>query len=146
MINIYTDGACKGNPGPGGWGALINEDGNTKEIFGGETNTTNNRMEILAVIMALNEVVSSKNEITVFTDSKYVQNGINVWILKWKNNGWKTSNKKEVKNRDLWIELDILNEKLNINWIWVKGHSGHPENDRADFLANQGVGMEEPLL
>ena len=140
MINIYTDGACKGNPGPGGWGALIIE-GNTKnEIFGGQANTTNNRMEILAVIMAL-KAINTKSEITVFTDSTYVQKGISEWIGKWKINGWKTSNKKEVKNKDLWILLDNLTAQLKINWAWVKGHSGHPENDRADYLANQGVGM-----
>jgi len=140
MIKIYTDGACKGNPGPGGWGALIIE-GNTKnEIFGGQANTTNNRMEILAVIMAL-KAINTKSEITVFTDSTYVQKGISEWIGKWKINGWKTSNKKEVKNKDLWIQLDNLTAQLKINWVWVKGHSGHPENDRADYLANQGVVM-----
>ena len=140
MIKIYTDGACKGNPGPGGWGALIIE-GNTKnEIFGGQANTTNNRMEILAVIMAL-KAINTKSEITVFTDSTYVQKGISEWIGKWKINGWKTSNKKEVKNKDLWIQLDNLTAQLKINWAWVKGHSGHPENDRADYLANQGVVM-----
>jgi len=141
MINIYTDGACKGNPGPGGWGALIIEGDNKNEIFGGEANTTNNRMEILAVIMAL-KAINTISEITVFTDSTYVQKGISEWIDKWKINGWKTSNKKEVKNKDLWVQLDILNAQLKINWVWVKGHSGHSENDRADYLANQGVGME----
>ena len=141
MINIYTDGACKGNPGPGGWGALIIEGDNKNEIFGGEANTTNNRMEILAVIMAL-KAINTISEITVFTDSTYVQKGISEWIDKWKINGWKTSNKKEVKNKDLWLQLDILTAKLKINWAWVKGHSGHLENDRADYLANLGVGME----
>jgi ribonuclease HI len=138
MIKIYTDGACKGNPGPGGWGALI-IDGDTKnEIYGGESNTTNNRMEIMAVIMAL-KAIKNKNQITVFTDSTYVQKGINDWIEKWKINGWRTSNRKDVKNKDLWVQLDSLSSQISINWIWVKGHSGHPENDRADFLANQGV-------
>ena len=141
MIKIYTDGACKGNPGPGGWGALIIESNTKNEIFGGQANTTNNRMEILAVIMAL-KAINTKCEITVFTDSTYVQKGISEWIGKWKINGWKTSNKKEVKNKDLWVQLDILNAQLKINWVWVKGHSGHSENDRADYLANQGVGME----
>ena len=141
MINIYTDGACKGNPGPGGWGALIIEGDIKNEIFGGEANTTNNRMEILAVIMAL-KAINAVSEITVFTDSTYVQKGISEWIDKWKINGWKTCNKKEVKNKDLWVQLDILNAQLKINWVWVKGHSGHSENDRADYLANQGVGME----
>ena len=138
MINIYTDGACKGNPGPGGWGALIIENGVKNEIFGGEDNTTNNRMEIMAVIMAL-RAIDKKCEITVFTDSTYVQKGINEWIDKWKINGWRTSNRKDVKNKDLWVQLDSLNSKIRVNWMWVKGHSGHPENDRADFLANQGV-------
>ena len=141
MINIYTDGACKGNPGPGGWGALIISVESTNEIFGGEANTTNNRMEILAVIMAL-KAINTESEITVFTDSTYVQKGISEWIGKWKTNGWRTSNKKEVKNKDLWLQLDILTAKLKINWAWVKGHSGHLENDRADYLANLGVGME----
>ena len=143
MVNIYSDGACKGNPGPGGWGALIIEGDNKNEIFGGEANTTNNRMEILAVIMAL-KAINTISEITVFTDSTYVQKGISEWIDKWKINGWKTSNKKEVKNKDLWVQLDILNAQLKINWVWVKGHSGHSENDRADYLANQGVGMDGP--
>ena len=145
MINIYTDGACKGNPGPGGWGALIIEDQTRGEIYGGEPNTTNNRMEILAVIMAL-KTINIESEITVFTDSTYVQKGINEWIDKWKINGWRTSNKKEVKNKDLWTELDKLTSQFKISWMWVKGHSGHPENDRADYLANQGVGMEKSKL
>jgi|TARA_B110000090_G_scaffold197070_1_gene234608 ribonuclease HI len=145
MINIYTDGACKGNPGPGGWGALIIEGDIKNEIFGGEANTTNNRMEILAVIMAL-KAINAVSEITVFTDSTYVQKGISEWIDKWKINGWRTSNKKEVKNKDLWVQLDTLTAQLKINWIWVKGHSGHSENDRADYLANQGVGMEGSSL
>jgi|TARA_B110000196_G_C21080460_1_gene632205 ribonuclease HI len=143
MVNIYSDGACKGNPGPGGWGALIIEGDNKNEIFGGEANTTNNRMEILAVIMAL-KAINTISEITVFTDSTYVQKGISEWIDKWKINGWKTSNKKEVKNKDLWVQLDSLTAQLKINWVWVKGHSGHSENDRADYLANQGVGMDGP--
>ena len=138
MIKIYTDGACKGNPGPGGWGALIDNDNVQNEIFGGEDNTTNNRMEIMAVIRAL-ETIEIDDEITVFTDSKYVQKGINEWIKNWKINGWKSSNKKPVKNKDLWIKLDDLTSKLKINWVWVKGHSGHLGNERADFLANQGV-------
>ena len=145
MINIYTDGACKGNPGPGGWGALILEGDTKNEIYGGEANTTNNRMEITAVIRAL-KTINTENEITVFTDSTYVQKGINEWIAKWKINGWRTSNKKEVKNKDLWVQLDNLTSQLKINWIWVKGHSGHPENDRADYLANKGVGMQGLVL
>ena len=145
MVNIYSDGACKGNPGPGGWGALIIEGDKKNEIFGGEANTTNNRMEILAVIMAL-KAINAVSEITIFTDSTYVQKGISEWIDKWKINGWRTSNKKEVKNKDLWVQLDTLTAQLKINWIWVKGHSGHSENDRADYLANQGVGMEGSSL
>jgi ribonuclease HI len=145
MINIYTDGACKGNPGPGGWGALILQGDTKNEIYGGEANTTNNRMEIMAVIRAL-RTINAENEITVFTDSTYVQKGINEWIAKWKINGWRTSNKKEVKNKDLWVQLDNLTSQLRINWIWVKGHSGHPENDRADYLANKGVGMQGLVL
>ena len=145
MINIYTDGACKGNPGPGGWGALILQGDIKNEIYGGEANTTNNRMEIMAVIKAL-RTINAENEITVFTDSTYVQKGINEWIAKWKINGWRTSNKKEVKNKDLWVQLDNLTSQLKINWIWVKGHSGHPENDRADYLANKGVGMQGLVL
>jgi len=120
--------------------------GDTKnEIYGGEANTTNNRMEIMAVIRAL-KTINAENEITVFTDSTYVQKGINEWIAKWKINGWRTSNKKEVKNKDLWIQLDNLTSQLKINWIWVKGHSGHPGNDRADYLANKGVGMQGLVL
>ena len=145
MINIYTDGACKGNPGPGGWGALILQGDTKNEIYGGEANTKNNRMEIMAVIRAL-RTINAENEITVFTDSTYVQKGINEWIAKWKINGWRTSNKKEVKNKDLWVQLDNLTSQLRINWIWVKGHSGHPENDRADYLANKGVGMQGLVL
>ena len=145
MINIYTDGACKGNPGPGGWGALILQGDTKNEIYGGEANTTNNRMEIMAVIRAL-KTINTENEITVFTDSTYVQKGIIEWIAKWKINGWRTSNKKEVKNKDLWVQLDNLTSQLKINWIWVKGHSGHPGNDRADYLANKGVGMQGLVL
>jgi ribonuclease HI len=145
MINIYTDGACKGNPGPGGWGALILQGDTKNEIYGGEANTTNNRMEIMAVIRAL-KTINAENEITVFTDSTYVQKGINEWIAKWKINGWRTSNKTEVKNKDLWAQLDNLTSQLKINWIWVKGHSGHPGNDRADYLANKGVGMQGFVL
>jgi ribonuclease HI len=124
---------------------LIIEGDIKNEIFGGEADTTNNRMEILAVIMAL-KAINAVSEITVFTDSTYVQKGISEWIDKWKINGWRTSNKKEVKNKDLWVQLDTLTAQLKINWIWVKGHSGHSENDRADYLANQGVGMEGSSL
>ncbi len=137
MIKVYTDGACKGNPGDGGWGALIINGSENKELYGGEKNTTNNRMELMAVIMAI-ESIDMIQEVTIFTDSTYVQKGISEWIINWKRNGWKSSNKQPVKNQDLWIRLDNLNSE-QITWQWVKGHSGHIENDRADYLANLGV-------
>ena len=139
MIKIYTDGACKGNPGKGGWGALIQLGGESIEIFGGEPNTTNNRMELIAVIEALVKVKAEPSRVMVFTDSTYVQKGISEWILNWKKNGWRSSNKQPVKNQDLWMRLDELKQGMTIEWNWVKGHAGHPENERADFLANQGV-------
>jgi|TARA_B110000967_G_C18835139_1_gene536238 ribonuclease HI len=139
MINIYTDGACKGNPGPGGWGALIIENNDKKEIYGGENQTTNNRMELSAVIEALKVIGKEKCPLTIFTDSTYVLKGMSEWIRGWKNNNWISSNKKPVKNKDLWLILDSLASLHKIEWIWVKGHSGHPENDRADFLANLGA-------
>jgi len=137
MIKIYTDGACKGNPGDGGWGALITDGLENKEIYGGEKNTTNNRMELMAVIMAL-ESIEKEQKITIFTDSTYVQKGISEWIVNWKRNGWKSSNKQPVKNQDLWMRLDGSNSSL-ITWEWVKGHSGDPMNEKADDLANRGV-------
>jgi|TARA_B100000780_G_scaffold96002_1_gene66950 ribonuclease HI len=137
MIKIYTDGACKGNPGPGGWGALIIYASEEKEIYGGENLTTNNRMELKAVIMALREINSGR-DITIFTDSSYVQKGISEWIFKWKQNGWRSSNRKPVKNKDLWVDLDDISSKFTIKWEWVKGHSGDPGNERADYLANKG--------
>ncbi len=137
MIKIYTDGACKGNPGPGGWGALIIYASEEKEIYGGENLTTNNRMELKAVIMALGEINSGR-DITIFTDSSYVQKGISEWIFKWKQNGWRSSNRKPVKNKDLWVDLDDISSKFTIKWEWVKGHSGDPGNERADYLANKG--------
>ena len=139
MIKIYTDGACKGNPGKGGWGALIQLGGESIEIFGGELNTTNNRMELIAVIEALDKVRAEPSRVMVFTDSTYVQKGISEWILNWKKNGWRSSSKQPVKNQDLWMRLDELKQGMTIEWNWVKGHAGHPENERADFLANQGV-------
>ena len=137
MIKVYTDGACKGNPGDGGWGALIINGSENKELYGGDKNTTNNRMELMAVIMAI-ESIDMIQEVTIFTDSTYVQKGISEWIINWKRNGWKSSNKQPVKNQDLWVRLDSLNSE-QITWQWVKGHSGHIENDRADYLANLGV-------
>jgi len=139
MIKIYTDGACKGNPGPGGWGALIINDNHKKEIYGGENETTNNRMELSAVIEALKAIDDKESSITIFTDSTYVLKGMSEWIKGWKINNWISSNKKPVKNKDLWVILDSLASLYKIEWVWVKGHSGHPENDRADFLANLGV-------
>ena len=139
MINIYTDGACKGNPGIGGWGALLVHNEKSIEIFDGELETTNNRMELKAVIEALNHATSMNDDIQIYTDSSYVQKGIQEWILNWKKNGWRSSNKKPVKNQDLWQELDTLNSSLKVEWFWVKGHAGHPGNERADFLANEGV-------
>jgi ribonuclease HI len=138
MIKVFTDGACKGNPGQGGWGALIIENDTEREIYGGESNTTNNRMELMAVIKAL-ELLKEQKYITVFTDSTYVQKGISEWIINWKRNGWKSSNKKSVKNKDLWVELDNLNDQMSVKWQWIKGHAGHSGNERADYLANLGV-------
>lgn len=133
-IEVYTDGACSGNPGPGGWGATIKLEEETVEIYGGENNTTNNRMELKAVISAL-AYLKKKRDIILFTDSKYVMKGIQEWIKKWKTNNWKTSQKKTVKNKDLWVELDSLTNKHSIQWEWVKGHSGNYGNEIADRLA-----------
>ena len=140
MVEIYTDGACKGNPGVGGWGAILRSAGKEKELFGGEENTTNNRMEMTAVIEAL-RALSRPCDAVVFTDSSYVQKGISEWIHGWKRNGWKTADKKPVKNADLWQSMDQLAAAHKIEWRWVKGHAGHPENERADILANRGVDL-----
>lgn len=137
-VEIYADGACKGNPGPGGWGAWISYDGHEKEIFGGEILTTNNRMELTAVIRAL-EALNRTCHAKVFTDSVYVQKGITEWIIGWKARNWRTSDKKPVKNDDLWRILDVLAQQHTVQWIWVKGHAGNVGNERADMLANQGV-------
>jgi len=134
-IKIYTDGACSGNPGKGGWAAIIlNSDLNESSISGSESNTTNNRMELLAAIMALKKI-KKKSDITIFTDSKYVKDGITDWIKKWKLNSWRSSNKKPVKNKDLWIKLDTSCLKHNVTWKWVKAHSGNKYNNLADELA-----------
>jgi ribonuclease HI len=138
MIEIFTDGACSGNPGPGGWGAILRKDATERELFGGEALTTNNRMEMMAVIEALRALKTSV-EARVHTDSQYVQKGISEWIHGWKRRGWKTANKEPVKNEDLWRELDRLAAQHKIEWIWVKGHAGHEENERADALARRGV-------
>jgi ribonuclease HI len=137
-VDIYTDGACKGNPGVGGWGALLESAGKQKELFGGELLTTNNRMELLAVIRAL-ESLKRRCEVRVHTDSKYVQMGITEWIHNWKRRAWRTAGNKPVKNEDLWRELDAVSAQHQIQWLWVKGHAGDPGNERADQLANQGV-------
>ena len=138
MVQIYADGACKGNPGPGGWGAILRDGGREKEIFGGEPHTTNNRMELTAVIRAL-EALKHPSTVEVYTDSQYVQKGISEWLPDWKRRGWRTADKKPVKNVDLWQELERAAGKHRVSWHWVKGHAGHPENERADALANRGV-------
>ena len=135
---VYTDGACSGNPGPGGWGATIKLGDETFEIFGGEDNTTNNRMELIAAIKAL-EYLNENHKITLYTDSNYVKDGITKWIFNWKKNNWKTSTKKPVKNSDLWIQLDEIQNKREVKWNWVKGHAGNLGNARADELARMGI-------
>ena len=140
VVNIYTDGACKGNPGVGGWGALLECSGKTRELYGGEPATTNNRMELMAVIRAL-EALKKPSLVRLHTDSQYVQLGISKWIHNWKKNGWRTAEKKPVKNAELWRELDDLAARHDIEWVWVKGHAGHDGNERADALANRGAAM-----
>lgn len=137
-VEIYADGACKGNPGPGGWGAWLQYDGKEKSIYGGEVVTTNNRMELTAVIRAL-EVLKRPCDVRVYTDSVYVQKGMTEWISGWKARQWRTADKKPVKNDDLWKALDALASQHNIEWVWVKGHAGNVGNERADALANEGV-------
>ncbi len=138
IITIYTDGACSGNPGPGGWGALLEYKDTSKELCGGEANTTNNRMELTAAIQAL-EALKRPSKIDLHTDSTYVKDGITKWMNNWKKNGWKTAAKKPVKNQDLWMMLDDAIARHDIDWHWVKGHAGHPGNEKADALANQGM-------
>lgn len=138
QIVIYTDGACSGNPGPGGWGALLQYKGHERELFGGEKETTNNRMEIMAAVEALN-ALKEPCKVDLFTDSVYVRDGISKWIEGWKRNGWQTSAKKPVKNMDLWQALDEARKRHDVIWHWVKGHAGHAENERVDALARQGV-------
>ncbi|WP_322988586.1 ribonuclease HI [Hoeflea sp.] len=137
-VEIFTDGACSGNPGPGGWGAILRYNGTVKEMCGGEAVTTNNRMELLAAISALN-ALSSACEVELHTDSKYVMDGISKWIFGWKKNGWRTADKKPVKNAELWQALDQANQRHKVKWNWVKGHAGHPENERADEWARTGM-------
>lgn len=142
VVDIFTDGACKGNPGIGGWGALMQYGRQTKSLYGGEKNTTNNRMELLAVIRAL-EALTRPCKIRIHTDSRYVQRGISEWIHTWKKQNWLTSSKKQVKNNDLWKQLDQLVQQHQIEWFWVRGHSGHDGNEQADKLANQGAELVE---
>lgn len=144
-IQMYTDGACRGNPGKGGWGALLRCNGREKTLHGGEPHTTNNRMELMAVIQGLQALKKPGCEVHVFSDSKYVLTGITEWLPNWKMRGWKTAAKKPVLNADLWQQLDQLSAQHTIQWNWVKGHSGHPENERADALANLGIDEMELL-
>ncbi len=137
-VYLYTDGACKGNPGKGGWGVLMRYGSHEKELFGGEVHTTNNRMELTAIIQGL-AALNRPCAVVIYTDSQYVKNGMEKWIHGWKKNGWKTAAKQPVKNEDLWRQLDQLAAQHQIQWQWVRGHAGHAENERADALANQGV-------
>ena len=140
MIKIYTDGSCMSNPGNGGWAAIININGEIKKISGNEKNTTNNRMELMAPINALKNI-NSKDPIEIFTDSKYLKNGITEWINTWVLNNWKTSKKENVKNKDLWLELHKLNQSLNVKWNWVKAHAGDPLNEEVDMLAKKAANL-----
>ena len=138
VVEIYSDGACRGTPGPGGWGVLLRYNGQEKELWGGEADTTNNRMELMAAIRAL-EALKRRSRVKLYTDSLYVMKGISSWIKDWKRRGWRTADKKPVKNVDLWQRLEELAAKHDIEWQWVRGHAGHPENERADRLANKGI-------
>ena len=137
-VEIFTDGACSGNPGPGGWGAILRAGGHEKELSGGERATTNNRMEMMAVIQGL-AALKTPSQVTLYTDSRYVLDGATKWIKNWKKNGWKTADKKPVKNDDLWRQLEIEAARHEIKWQWVRGHDGHPENERADALARGAI-------
>jgi len=141
-VEIYTDGACRGNPGPGGWGVLLLTNGRERELFGGDPATTNNRMELTAAIRGLSALTRRCN-VVLYTDSEYVRRGIDEWMARWKVRAWKTAARKPVKNKDLWIELDKLSNMHDISWQWVKGHAGNPGNERADMLAN--LGLEQSL-
>ena len=138
IVEVYTDGACRGNPGPGGWGVLLRYGNTEKELYGGEADTTNNRMELMAAIQAL-ENLKRESKVILTTDSQYVRKGITEWIANWKKRGWKTSSKQPVKNKDLWQRLDKAATQHRVEWHWVRGHTGHPENERADQLANKGI-------
>jgi ribonuclease HI len=137
-VEVFSDGACKGNPGPGGWGALLRYGGSEKELCGGEANTTNNRMELMAVIQAL-ETLKRPCRVRITTDSQYVKRGVTEWMARWKRNGWRTADRKPVKNRDLWERMDRALSEHELEWRWVRGHTGHAENERADRLANKGI-------
>ena len=137
-VEIYTDGACKGNPGPGGWGVLLRAGDHEKELFGGEAETTNNRMELTAVIRAL-QALKRRSRVRIHTDSQYVQKGVTEWLAGWKARGWRTAGRQPVRNLDLWQELEPLLGQHDLSWHWIRGHSGHPENERADQLANRGA-------
>jgi len=138
-IIIYTDGACSGNPGPGGWGAILMWGTHRKELSGGEAETTNNRMELTAAIVALDAIKGSGRRVELHSDSNYMREGITKWIHGWKRNGWRTADRKPVKNAELWQRLDALRQRHEVDWHWVKGHAGHPENERADELAREGM-------
>ncbi|MBO6719015.1 MAG: ribonuclease HI [Rhizobiaceae bacterium] len=142
-VEIFTDGACSGNPGPGGWGAILRYNGTVRELKGGEAETTNNRMELKAAIRAL-EALKEPCRVELYTDSSYVKDGISGWIHGWKRNGWKTAAKKPVKNAELWQELEAQTARHDVHWHWVKGHAGHPENERADELAREGMADYKP--
>jgi ribonuclease HI len=145
IVDIFTDGACSGNPGPGGWGALLRWRDHEKELFGGEASTTNNRMELTAAIAAL-ESLKRGARVRLHTDSLYLKDGITRWITRWRANGWRTADKKPVKNEDLWKKLSAALERHDVDWHWVKGHAGHAENERADALARQGVAQAKAEL
>jgi ribonuclease HI len=138
VVEIYTDGACRGNPGPGGWGVVLRYKGREKTLFGGEPHTTNNRMELMAAIAGL-EVLKRRSQVALTTDSQYVKRGITEWMSDWKRRGWKTADRKPVKNVDLWQRLDDVVGKHQVSWHWVRGHTGHADNERADSLANQAI-------
>lgn len=138
IVEVYTDGACRGNPGPGGWGVLLRYGDTEKELYGGESETTNNRMELMAAIQAL-ENLKRDCKVSLTTDSQYVRKGITEWMANWKKRGWKTASKQPVKNKDLWQRLDKAATQHQVEWHWVRGHTGHPENERADELANKGI-------
>ena len=137
-VEAWTDGACRGNPGPGGWGVLLRYNGHEKELYGAEPETTNNRMELMAAITAL-EALRRPSRVRLTTDSQYVRNGITQWMARWKRNGWRTADRKPVKNADLWRRLDEAASRHQVEWHWVRGHTGHPENERADALANRAI-------